>query len=91
MKYTGEKQPQPNAKDNRDRLLHPYLPSKELIDAVNVAIFLERPLLLKGEPGCGKTRLAKAVADELGLPYEAWHVKSTSRAKDGLYTYFVYI
>ncbi|WP_309230087.1 AAA family ATPase [Oscillatoria sp. FACHB-1407] len=57
------------------------------MEAVNVAILLERPLLLKGEPGCGKTRLARAVAYELGLPYEAWYVKSTSRAKDGLYTY----
>lgn len=68
--------------------LAPYLPSKELVNAVNLAIFLEkRPLLLKGEPGCGKTRLAQAVAYELGLPYEAWYIKSTTRAKDGLYTY----
>jgi len=68
--------------------LAPYLPSPELINAVNLAIFLEkRPLLLKGEPGCGKTRLAQAVAQELGLPYEPWYIKSTSRARDGLYTY----
>lgn len=68
--------------------LAPYLPSPELINAVNLAIFLEkRPLLLKGEPGCGKTRLAQAVAHELGLPYEPWHIKSTSRARDGLYSY----
>ncbi|MEM7578319.1 MAG: MoxR family ATPase [Cyanobacteria bacterium P01_A01_bin.80] len=68
--------------------LSPYLPSPELIKAVNLAIFLEkRPLLLKGEPGCGKTTLARAVAHELGLPYEAWYIKSTTRAKDGLYTY----
>jgi len=68
--------------------LAPYLPSKELVNAVNLAIFLEkRPLLLKGEPGCGKTRLAQAVAHELGLPYEAWYIKSTTRAKDGLYSY----
>ena len=68
--------------------LSPYLPSPELIKAVNLAIFLEkRPLLLKGEPGCGKTTLARAVAHELGLPYEAWYIKSASRAKDGLYTY----
>ena len=66
----------------------PYLPSPELVNAVNLAIFIEkRPLLLKGEPGCGKTRLAEAVAYELGLPYEPWYVKSTSRAQDGLYTY----
>ncbi len=68
--------------------LSPYLPSSELIKAVNLAIFLEkRPLLLKGEPGCGKTCLAQAVAYELGLPYEAWYIKSTTRARDGLYTY----
>jgi MoxR-like ATPase len=68
--------------------LAPYLPSPELINAVNLAIFLEkRPLLLKGEPGCGKTRLAQAVAHQLGLPYEPWYIKSTSRARDGLYTY----
>lgn len=68
--------------------LSPYLPSPELINAVNLAIFLEkRPLLLKGEPGCGKTRLAQAVAHELGLPYEPWYIKSTTRARDGLYTY----
>ncbi len=68
--------------------LAPYLPSPELINAVNLSIFLEkRPLLLKGEPGCGKTRLAQAVAHELGLPYEPWYIKSTSRARDGLYTY----
>lgn len=65
----------------------PYLPSRELVEAVNLAIYLERPLLLKGEPGCGKTQLASAVADELGLPLESWYVKSTSRARDGLYTY----
>lgn len=52
---------------------------------------MERPLLLKGEPGCGKTRLAQAVAEEFGLArdkqYFEWHVKSTSRAQDGLYIY----
>ena len=67
--------------------VEPYVPQKSLIQAVNVAIALERPLLLKGEPGCGKTRLARAVADELDLPYFEWNVKSTSRAQDGLYTY----
>jgi MoxR-like ATPase len=70
--------------------LAPYLPSPELVNAVKLAIFLEkRPLLLQGEPGCGKTRLAEAVAFELGLldSYYPWYIKSTSRAKDGLYTY----
>jgi len=65
----------------------PYLPSPELTEAVNQAIYLQRPLLIKGEPGCGKTRLAKAVADELKLLYQPWRIKSTSRALDGLYTY----
>jgi MoxR-like ATPase len=66
----------------------PYLPSEKLINAVNLAIFLKkRPLLLKGEPGCGKTTLAQAVAHKLCLSYKPWYIKSTSRAKDGLYTY----
>jgi MoxR-like ATPase len=84
--YTGTKQPSP---EERDRYgIQPYYPSEELIEAVNLTIFLQkRPLLLKGEPGGGKTRLAEAVARELGLPYEAWYIKSTTRAKDGLYTY----
>jgi len=74
--------------DGKKAGFSPYLPSPELINAVNLAIFLEkRPLLIKGEPGCGKTRLAEAVAYELGLPYESWYIKSTSRARDGLYTY----
>lgn len=88
LTYTGKKQPTRGELDLKSqRPLSPYLPSEELIEAVNLAIFLERPLLLKGEPGCGKTCLARAVAYELGLPLEAWHIKSTSRAKDGVYTY----
>lgn len=86
--YTGRVQPKPGERDPlTGQLLMPYLPSDELVEAVNLAIFLERPLLLKGEPGCGKTRLARAVAYELKLPCETWHIKSTSRARDGLYTY----
>lgn len=65
----------------------PYFPAPELVNAVNVAISLGRPLLLQGEPGCGKTRLAHAVAYELGLPLEEGYIKSTSRAQDFLYTY----
>ncbi|MEG4442061.1 MoxR family ATPase [Microcoleus sp. AT9_B5] len=84
--YTGTKQPSPEERELYG--IQPYYPSEELIEAVNLTIFLQkRPLLLKGEPGCGKTRLAEAVARELGLPYEAWYIKSTTRAKDGLYTY----
>lgn len=88
LTYTGKKQPKLGELDPRtQRPLSPYLPSQDLIEVVNLAIFLERPLLLKGEPGCGKTRLAQAVAYELGLPCEAWYVKSTSQARNGLYSY----
>jgi MoxR-like ATPase len=65
----------------------PYVAAKELVQAVNLAIYLERPLLLEGEAGCGKTRLARAVAYELGLPFYPWYVRSTSKAQEGLYTY----
>lgn len=87
LQYTGKVQPQHGERDVFGQKLYPYFPSPDLVEVVNLAIFLERPLLLKGEPGCGKTRLAAAVAYELGLPLEIWSVKSTSRARDGLYTY----
>ncbi len=87
LEYIGRKQPKPRETDRSGQLRSPYLPSPELVEAVNLAIYLERPLLLKGEPGCGKTQLPRAVAYELGLPWESWYVKSTSRAQDGLYTY----
>jgi len=64
-----------------------YLPDDKLKEAVDLAIALGRPLLLQGEPGCGKTRLAYAVAYALGLPLETSYIKSTSRAQDLLYTY----
>ncbi len=64
-----------------------YIASGPLIDAVNCAVALERPLLLKGEPGTGKTVLARHVADGLGMPMLSWHIKSTSKAADGLYVY----
>jgi MoxR-like ATPase len=64
-----------------------YLTSQDLKDAVNVAIDLEKPLLIKGEPGTGKTRLAEAIAEALGAKLLAWNIKSTSKAKDGLYVY----
>ncbi|MBE9251838.1 MoxR family ATPase [Dolichospermum sp. LEGE 00240] len=86
-KYTGIIQPQKPGELYHGKPIYPYLPSRELIDAVNLAIYLNRPLLLRGEPGCGKTKLAIAVAYELKLDFETWYVKSTSRAKDGLYTY----
>jgi MoxR-like ATPase len=64
-----------------------YIASGPLVDAVNCAIALERPLLLKGEPGTGKTVLARHVAEGLGMPMISWHIKSTSKAADGLYVY----
>jgi len=64
-----------------------YIASAPLVEAVNCAVALERPLLIKGEPGTGKTLLARHVSDALGLPMESWHIKSTSKASDGLYVY----
>ena len=64
-----------------------YIASDELKTAVNAAIALERPLLIKGEPGTGKTLLAQEIADALGAPLIAWHIKSTTRAQQGLYEY----
>jgi MoxR-like ATPase len=64
-----------------------YIASESLVDAVNCAIALQRPLLIRGEPGTGKTLLARHVAESLGMPLERWHVKSTSKAADGLYVY----
>ncbi len=87
LEYTGTQQPQLGERGTSGELLTPYLPNIELVEAVNLAIYLQRPLLLKGEPGCGKTQLASAVAYELGLKLEAWCIKSTSRARDGLYIY----
>jgi MoxR-like ATPase len=64
-----------------------YIASDALMEAVNCAIALERPLLIKGEPGTGKTLLAKHISEALGMPMESWHVKSTSKASEGLYVY----
>ena len=64
-----------------------YIVSRPLVEAVNCAVALERPLLIKGEPGTGKTLLAHHVAEGLGMPMESWHIKSTSKASEGLYVY----
>ncbi|MEM1103923.1 MAG: MoxR family ATPase [Pseudomonadota bacterium] len=72
MKFTGS--------DN-------YVATKDLQVAVNAAATLERPLLVKGEPGTGKTVLAKEVAAALGRPLLEWHIKSTTKAQQGLYEY----
>jgi MoxR-like ATPase len=64
-----------------------YVASDDLAIAVNAAVTLQRPLLVKGEPGTGKTELARQVAASLGLPLIEWHVKSTTKAQQGLYDY----
>ncbi len=64
-----------------------YVATEDLQDAVNAALVLERPLLIKGEPGTGKTVLAEEVAKALGRPLYAWTVKSTTTAQQGLYEY----
>ncbi len=66
---------------------HDYVTTPDLMLAVNAAIRLQRPLLIKGEPGTGKTMLAEEVAAALGLPLLQWHVKSTTKAQQGLYEY----
>ena len=64
-----------------------YIASEDLRTSVNVAIALERPLLIRGEPGTGKTLLAEAVAETLGTELMVWSIRSTTRAQDGLYVY----
>ena len=64
-----------------------YVATEDLTMAVNAAVTLERPLLVKGEPGTGKTELARQVAQSLGLPMIEWSIKSTTRAQQGLYEY----
>ncbi|MFQ6549580.1 AAA family ATPase [Aestuariibius sp. 2305UL40-4] len=64
-----------------------YIATEDLSVAVNAAVMLERPLLVKGEPGTGKTELARQVAESLGLPMIEWHIKSTTKAQQGLYEY----
>ena len=98
--YTGAKLADKPVKIKRGKFvetINPYIPNGELIKAVNLALLLERPLLVMGEPGCGKSKLAQAVAYELyhgqeGVDdyhtyYQEWFVKSTSTAREGLYEY----
>src|SRR5689334_3676374 len=64
-----------------------YVATADLMLAVNAAITLKRPLLVKGEPGTGKTMLAEEVASALNMPLLQWHIKSTTKAQQGLYEY----
>jgi MoxR-like ATPase len=72
---------------NRFKGTSSYILSDALKEIVNAAIVLQRPLLLKGEPGTGKTQLAQVIAEDLGLRLIRWNIKSTSKASDGLYVY----
>jgi MoxR-like ATPase len=103
--YEGNHQPpiEGSDRDLQGRQYFPYIPDPKLVKAVNLAKMLNRPLLLEGEPGCGKTRLADAIAyeftekylqeklDEEGKkvwwPYYVWNVKSVGQARDGLYNF----
>ncbi|HWP97988.1 MAG TPA: MoxR family ATPase [Syntrophomonadaceae bacterium] len=64
-----------------------YIVSDELMNSVNIAIALQKPLLIKGEPGTGKTMLAQSIGDALGIKLIIWNIKSTTKAQEGLYVY----
>jgi MoxR-like ATPase len=102
--YKGTFQPHiEGSEDPNGRAYFPYIPDPKLVKAVNLAIKLNRPLLLEGEPGCGKTRLADAIAcefthtylegetndrgNQLWWNYYVWNVKSVGQARDGLYNF----
>ena len=73
--------------DGRFNSTSTYVATDDLTMAVNAAVTLERPILIKGEPGTGKTQLAIEVAESLGKPLFEWHIKSTTKAQQGLYEY----
>ena len=73
--------------ENRFTGTSSYIATDDLRMAVNAAVTLERPILIKGEPGTGKTQLAVEVAESLGKPLYEWHIKSTTKAQQGLYEY----
>lgn len=78
---------QPKGKMMKFQGTDAYVATDDLTMAVNAAVALERPLLVKGEPGTGKTELARQVSAALGLPMIEWHIKSTTKAQQGLYEY----
>lgn len=91
LKYLGKPYKGTGLKEAKGQLM-PYYPEPGLVRAVEIARFLRRPLLLRGEPGCGKTRLAEAIAFEMYRDnyqkyFFSWPIKSTSKAQDGLYSY----
>ena len=67
--------------------VHPDIVSDELRNSVNIAIALQKPLLIKGEPGTGKTMLAQSIAEALNMDLIIWNIKSTTKAQEGLYVY----
>jgi MoxR-like ATPase len=73
--------------DKRFKGTSSYIATDDLMMAVNAAVTLERPILIKGEPGTGKTQLAMEVARALDRPLHEWHIKSTTKAQQGLYDY----
>jgi MoxR-like ATPase len=86
MKYKLDPKPS-TAHPDAPKQPEPYIAGDPLIKAVNLAIFLRRPLLLEGEAGCGKTRLASDIAYDLGLPLYRWDIRSDTKAQEGLYKY----
>ncbi|WP_338793453.1 MoxR family ATPase [Bernardetia sp. MNP-M8] len=90
LNYTGETLKEKKIPLENGKIIDVYLPSPELIKAVHLAFQVNRPLLIMGEPGCGKTRLAEAVAYELHGEkmydhFFTWNIKSTTKAQDGIY------
>src|SRR4051812_45071249 len=79
--------PAPNAMIKKFEGSDNYVATPDLMLAVNASMTLRRPLLVKGEPGTGKTMLAEEAAASLGLPLLEWHIKSTTKAQQGLYEY----
>ncbi len=87
LRFQGDQSRVKSAHKDSPQEPEPYICPDELRDAVNLAIHLERPLLLEGEAGCGKTKLARAVAYELGLSFYPWYINSGTSIKQGLYNF----